>query len=185
MRRRSDAAATTTDAGGVNRCPDCGAPQFHAPGSGWTCCNGHGYGEPNGPAANAAPTPPEYLDAAPTPPEYLDAAPPARCAEVADALHRADAARRARADSADPDIESVTVTWGKEGFSPVQFHVFEVGPYTATTRLRPGETVEQAVLRVRAKLQRIADADFAEKLPAYLERVRRAADGARAMKGGR
>ncbi len=175
MRRRSDAAATTTDAGGVNRCPDCGAPQFHAPGSGWTCCNGHGYGEPNGPAANAAPTPPEYLDAAP----------PARCAEVADALHRADAARRARADSADPDIESVTVTWGKEGFSPVQFHVFEVGPYTATTRLRPGETVEQAVLRVRAKLQRIADADFAEKLPAYLERVRRAADGARAMKGGR
>ncbi len=45
----------------VNLCPDCGELQYHAPGSGWTCENGHGYGDPNGPKENAAPTPQHVL----------------------------------------------------------------------------------------------------------------------------
>lgn len=49
----------------ANRCPDCGRPQFCVPGSGWSCPEGHGFVEPNGPPENAAPAPALPLDTAP------------------------------------------------------------------------------------------------------------------------
>lgn len=160
MRRRSDSTMV------VNSCPDCGLPQFHCR-SGYVCVNGHGYGDPNGPAAMVAPTPPDFVDDAESPPDKQQSV-----------MMGVDM-------GAGPDATILTVTWGKEGFSPIQFHTFEVGPYTASTTIRPGETMGQAAERLRRQLAGLVEAEFPRKLEEYLRRVRLAADGARSLKGGR
>jgi len=143
MRRRSQAKPK------VNRCPDCGEPQFHAPGSGWTCENGHGYGEPNGPEENAAPTPPSLLRSAP------------------------------KSNDNDFDVDAlldegdtITVTWGGESFSPIRFFNAEVGPFTATVRIRPGEKPSEARARATAFVEATAALAWQSKIEGHLGRVR-------------
>ena len=71
--------------------------------------------------------------------------------------------------------DEVTWTAGKETFCPIKFHVFEVGPVTASTRVRPGESAADALTRVREFATTAWDIEYEEKLAGHLERVRRAA----------
>lgn len=52
--------------------------------------------------------------------------------------------------------ETISVTWGEELFTPVQFCSFRVGPFSASTTLRVGESREQAADRLMRELERIA-----------------------------
>lgn len=64
--------------------------------------------------------------------------------------------------------ETVTVTWGKELCSPKQFHTYEVGPYSATTTVREGETLVQAAARLMKDLDAIAAPERLRKRDAFL-----------------
>src|SRR4051812_39835594 len=49
--------------------------------------------------------------------------------------------------------DTVSITWGRECFAPIRFHSVEVGPFSVTVTVRPGETGGQAWERGRAYLQ--------------------------------
>jgi len=66
----------------------------------------------------------------------------------------------------------LTVTWGKETFRPLQYHVLDLGPFSATTRVRPGETMQSAAERAFAELEAIATAEFERKIRAFTGRAR-------------
>lgn len=57
----------------------------------------------------------------------------------------------------------ITVTWGEEKFSPVQYHSFAVGPFSITSKLLPGETYEMAYTRLWNHLDNIARTCFIMK----------------------
>lgn len=61
----------------------------------------------------------------------------------------------------------VTVTWGKELFSPKQFHTFEVGPFVAVVTTRPGESIAQASERAMADLAAYAEKERDRKRASY------------------
>jgi len=65
---------------------------------------------------------------------------------------------------------------GAETFSPVQYHPFTVGPFSATTTIRPGETVKQATLRVYALLEILFRHDFDMKARGHNARCHEAVD---------
>lgn len=79
--------------------------------------------------------------------------------------------------------DEVAFTVGREGFTPVKFHTFEVGPFTVTTKVREGETGAEAVARARVAAQAIFDAEYKRKLDAYLDHVREASETAVARSG--
>jgi len=70
--------------------------------------------------------------------------------------------------------EELRVTYGKEHFQPARFQGMDVGPFEMSTRIRAGETPLQAKRRVMALLERMAEEEYKEKLPRFLERVRNA-----------
>jgi len=61
----------------------------------------------------------------------------------------------------------VTVTWGKELFSPKQFHTFEVGPFVAIVTTRPGESIAQASDRAMSELSAYAEKERERKRQSY------------------
>lgn len=67
--------------------------------------------------------------------------------------------------------QEVTVVWGEELFSPQQFHTFKVGPFTATTRVLPGETFEKAAERAMGDLRLFAEKEREKKRASYLRMV--------------
>ena len=68
--------------------------------------------------------------------------------------------------------DEVTVTAGRETYTPIRFHTFEVGPFAVTTRVRQGETGQQAFERATRFLQRLFVVEHEKKLAQFLERVR-------------
>lgn len=68
--------------------------------------------------------------------------------------------------------ETVSMTWGKELFSPTRFHTYEVGPFTEQTTVRPGETVAQARERLRASLEKFAEEERVRKRDSYFRAMR-------------
>lgn len=68
---------------------------------------------------------------------------------------------------------TITVTLGREVFSPVQYSTIEVGPISLTTPLAHGETPEQAYTRARSALTVIYETEFQVKLNEYLGRQKR------------
>lgn len=76
----------------------------------------------------------------------------------------------------------LTVVLGLEKYAPIQYHSFDVGPFTAQTELRPGETVGQAYQRLMDELREMQKKEFEARLAEFLGRVRTAASAAR---GGR
>lgn len=70
---------------------------------------------------------------------------------------------------------TVTITLGAQKFAPVQYHSFDIGPYSATVVLRDGETYEQAHARVMPMLRAQMKKDFEDSLGEFLDRVRQAA----------
>lgn len=68
------------------------------------------------------------------------------------------------------DEEWVEVTWGPEKFAPISFHVIDIGPFTMRTKVKKGETPEEAMMRAWRALDRQGRAVFVEQKAAYLER---------------
>lgn len=141
----------------VNRCPDCGEPQFHAPGSGWSCKNGHGFGEPSGPAENAAPTP----------------------AKVAGAR------KRGASVAINAGTRTVTVTIGKQGFAPIRFHTFDVGSVSMTATLAPGDDLQEAARGMLEELEVVFRGEFERTMEAHFALVKRASECVRENGGER
>ena len=89
-----------------------------------------------------------------------------------------------------PDIplaevgDTVTVTWGEEMFSPVQYNNFRVGPFMATTKIRVGETAFTASRRALFELSKLAEVEFETKATAYLQRLATVGKKALATRGG-
>lgn len=67
--------------------------------------------------------------------------------------------------------ESVTVTTGREGYSPIPYHTFEVPTVSLTTSVRAGETVADAVARVQAMLDPLNERMYAAGLSKHLDRI--------------
>jgi hypothetical protein len=78
----------------------------------------------------------------------------------------------------------VSVTWGAEKFSPVQYHTFDLGPFSYTTKVRPGETPAEAAQRAYKVCERIARETYVDKRDEFLRNVREAASAAKAARGG-
>lgn len=63
--------------------------------------------------------------------------------------------------------ETVTVTWGEETFSPVQFQNFRVGPFSITGRVLPGETRGAALRRLSDELHAFAVAERTRRAESF------------------
>lgn len=61
------------------------------------------------------------------------------------------------------DGEVVEATWGEETYGPQAFYMYRVGPFTAKTRVREGETHSAALARVMAELSQYASSERARK----------------------
>lgn len=66
------------------------------------------------------------------------------------------------------EANTVTVTWGKELFSPKQFHTYEVGPFVATGPVLAGETLAQAHARIYAELSEFAEKERTRKRESFM-----------------
>jgi hypothetical protein len=135
------AAARTNEAGEILYCEDCSSPQFESPG-GETCANGHG-----GAAG-------------------LTAADLRKRERVVKTRAGAEPRERLAPEGALAG-QSVTVVWGKELYSPRQFHTYEVGPFTATTAVLPGETIAGAAARAMGDLRQFAEQERERKRADY------------------
>lgn len=104
--------------------------------------------------------------------------------QMLDAIKVGAAKRNCSMEQTADDItyNTVTVTFGKETFSPIQFYSFEVGPFSATTQVLEGETLDQAVVRARIRLEAIHKEEFESKLRGHIERAAKAIS---AVRGGR
>ncbi len=74
--------------------------------------------------------------------------------------------------------DRVTVTFGAQKFSPVQYHVLDIGPFSMETTVQKGETDEQAMERAYRSLAETARQAFKREMPPFLERVKEAATAA-------
>jgi hypothetical protein len=68
----------------------------------------------------------------------------------------------------------ILVSWSEERYSPIDYHSFGVGPFSAKVYLSPGEAPEQKVKEAHAALDRVAQEVFKEKLRGFLARAREA-----------
>ena len=75
--------------------------------------------------------------------------------------------------------DEISVTVGREVFTPVKFQTFDVGPCSATVRLRKGESVRDAMLRASNVARSLFRAEYEEKVSGFLVRVREASETAR------
>jgi hypothetical protein len=67
---------------------------------------------------------------------------------------------------------TVTVTVGEQKFSPIQFNVFTVGPFTATVVVREGEDVQEVMTKVRESLLDYAREEYKVSLERYTKALR-------------
>ena len=74
-----------------------------------------------------------------------------------------------------------SATWAEELYQPVQFNAVRVGPLTAQTIVRKGETTSTAMLRLYAELDVAATAIRDAKVAAYIVSLRRVVDAASAQ----
>lgn len=74
------------------------------------------------------------------------------------------------------DVEFVEVTRGVEKFSPISYHSFDVGPFTARARVREGETIQGVITRLRGELDAAAAAEYESALKVHLVRVAQSAE---------
>jgi hypothetical protein len=62
----------------------------------------------------------------------------------------------------------VEATWGEELFQPLQFNTFRVGPFKASTVVRDGETIANAMIRLHRELDSAAAQIRTHKIDGYL-----------------
>ncbi len=76
-------------------------------------------------------------------------------------------------DNADGSIVSITVHYGEEAYSPVQYNTVRVGGHSITLVPRVGETARDAIARGRAMLEELADKEFDHRLKQFRDRVKK------------
>lgn len=84
--------------------------------------------------------------------------------------------------SARDDVEeadTVTATFGEEKFSPIQYQSFAVGPFFAKTKVKPGESLEQALGRAYEACRAAARLCYKEKRDEFIANVAAADQAAR------
>lgn len=69
------------------------------------------------------------------------------------------------------DLETITVTYGAQTFSPVRYNSFTVGPFSYTTIQKPDETLVQAYQRAWEYLQKIASHNYTLVRAEYYSRL--------------
>lgn len=70
--------------------------------------------------------------------------------------------------------DEITVTIGKEIYYPggtQKFNGFEVGPLTASVRIRPGESAAQAWVRARSVLEHLYEAEVQVRIEEFTEHL--------------
>ena len=83
-------------------------------------------------------------------------------------------------EAVDEDVE-ITVAWGEEAYSPVQYQSFRSGSIVLRTRKRSDETIAEAHVRLMRELRLASQRQFDEQLQAFLDRVKVAAGRARGL----
>lgn len=76
-----------------------------------------------------------------------------------------------------PPGTEITVTWGEETFSPVQYNSFRIGGHSITVLVNQNETALDAWKRGWALLERAAEIQFEDKLRGFKERIDRTKRG--------
>ncbi len=79
-------------------------------------------------------------------------------------------------------ITSLTVTWGAEKLSPIQYHTIDVGPISATVEVPEGMSAESAHRAVISELRHLVANQFEAQLEDFLGRVRATATAVRGAK---
>lgn len=72
-------------------------------------------------------------------------------------------------------VRTLTVTWGGEKFSPIQYQTVDVGPISATVEVPDGMSAESAHRAVLSELRLMMDSQFEMQLNDFADRVRKAA----------
>jgi hypothetical protein len=96
-----------------------------------------------------------------------------------------DAVGRTIANHTEDVGQSVEVTWGEELFQPLQFNTFRVGPFRATTVVRKGESVAQAMLRMHVEMDRVAREIRDKKTEEYVAALKKIGGFVEQSRGGR
>ena len=66
---------------------------------------------------------------------------------------------------------SITIQWGEEMFSPVQYNSFRVGGNSITLVVKPGESIQDTYSRGWQILEELADSQFEDKLSGFSARL--------------
>jgi len=69
-------------------------------------------------------------------------------------------------------VETVTVVWPEEHYSPVQFHHYKVGPFTTTVNRKPGEAIQEACARAMNQLDAFAKQERMRKHDEYMAHMK-------------
>lgn len=80
-------------------------------------------------------------------------------------------------------VKQITVTWGEENHSPIQYNGFRCGDITLVAEVSPSETVEEAYARLYDMLEDLGKKQFKSKLDGFLERAKAGAVASRAAAG--
>lgn len=86
---------------------------------------------------------------------------------------KVEESQRSFSDADDGDGVEVTVTWGTDKYQPVQFNVFEHGPFFVKVKCRKGESVVDAGSRAWAVAQSLAKATYPAKAQEYLANLKK------------
>ena len=70
--------------------------------------------------------------------------------------------------------ERVSVTWGPFKLSPLKYQTLDVGPYTVSTDVRPGESTEDAMGRALEAAARFARKAYPDLLESFVDMSRQA-----------
>jgi hypothetical protein len=77
-------------------------------------------------------------------------------------------------DTSLPAGTPITVIWGEETFSPVQYNSFRIGGHSVTVIVQEGEAAIDAWKRGWALLEQAAEVQFVDKLSGFADRMNRA-----------
>ncbi len=68
--------------------------------------------------------------------------------------------------------DTISIALGREMYSPVKYRNFEIGPFSATVVVRPGETGADAAMRVYRVLLELQEAEFQIAWGRHKERLK-------------
>lgn len=83
----------------------------------------------------------------------------------------ATATGKPQADASAPPGTQITVVWGEEVFSPVQYNSFRIGGHSVTVVVQDGESALDAWKRGWALLEQAAEIQFTDKLAGFVNRI--------------